>query len=317
MIRPVTLLSFAAFIGSGLYLYQVKHQAQMVDRQIRSVREATEATVERAKLLRSEYELLNNPDRLAELAAEYVPDLKPTQPSQWSSMAEIARRLPPVGAPTTQPAPVEPPVPMLSPAHPEPLVATRTEPAPPSHPPSRPAAAIPASAAAVQPVTVVAIAPEPAALRAPPLVSRAVAPVARPMPRPAVVAPPAARALTPIAAERPAVPNRAASPYAAPIRLSASPLPIQRPAPSLPVAAPAAPAASAGTSVLAIAARGPAAPAMAAPLIAPSPPARQLPRESSGQPPVPMVASALGMARTMMAVAPANGAIGDQPGAVK
>ena len=224
MIRPVTLISFVAFIGSGLYLYQVKHQAQLVDRQIHKVQEATEAARARAGVLRAEYALLNDPDRLAELATAYVPDLKPTQPVQWSSMAEIERRLPPVGGPTAEPAPLEPD----APAHAEPPpMAARADPVPvaraaPARPPARPAQAVAAAppAAGPQPIAAASL-PEPAAT---PHAAPAPVVAARPAPRPAAVVaraqqPPPTRNASPAP-----VSLAHANPVAPPVQMAAAPM---------------------------------------------------------------------------------------------
>jgi hypothetical protein len=250
MIRPVTLLTFAAFIGSGLYLYQVKHQAQLVDREIDKVHAAADMARDRARLLQSEYARLNDPERLSSLAAAYVVDLKPTQPGQWSSMAEIDRRLPSVGGPAAEPAPLEPPASVEVPT----AAAGAPRPAP------RTAQVGSAQVASSQ-------------WGAPTIVATAVA--ARPLPRTT-------------AAPRlpPAQPNRATLPAPlslapAPVQVAATPLPVLRPAsapmPSLlPRVSP-----PTGASVLAISTR----------------PSAQT--DPYARPSAPMVASALGMARTM------------------
>jgi hypothetical protein len=314
MIRPVTLIAFAAFFGSGLYLYQVKHQAQLVDREIRRIREATGAARERAGVLRAEYALLNDPDRLAQLATAYVPDLKSTQPAQWSSMAEIDRRLPAVGGPTAEPGPLEP----GAPAHSEPMAA-RSEPAAvaraePAH--AEPQRAewndAPAATTAARPV-----APEPAMPQAG--AAHPAEPAAPAHPAPASVAAAHPVAHTPTHAQ-PAQLARAALPAPVnlahatqatpptqlvppPVQVAAAPLPPLRAAPSLlPRVSP-----PAGASVLAVASR-PAAPADA---YGPQPttPGEAVARIARGapvDPSVPVVASALGMARTMMTVTPVS-----------
>jgi hypothetical protein len=279
MIRPITLLAFGAFIGSGLYLYQVKHQAQLVDRQIDKIHAATDLARERARLLVSEYERLNDPERLATLAATYLTDLKPTQPGQWSSMAEIDRRLPGVGGPTAEPAPLEPAVPNQE-------VPTATaEPAPAIPEAPRPAPR-PAQVAAAQP----AAAPVAVAMPTPSPAVAASAFVPRPMPRaaaPRVAAAQPARVPAPVPSPVNLAHGTPAPLSPAPMQLAAAPLPALRPVaapmPSLlPRVSP-----PTGASVLAISTR-PA--AHTDPYGAPSP--------------VPMVASALGMARTMTGASP-------------
>jgi len=316
MIRPVTLIAFAAFIGSGLYLYQVKHQAQLVDRQIHKVQDATEAARARAGVLRAEYALLNDPDRLAQLATQYVPDLKSTQPSQWSSMAEIDRRLPPVGGPTATPAPLEPdaaprpePPPMASVAEP----AAKPEPA---RAPARPAPA--AVAAAPAPAPAPAAAPALAPVAPPPVLAAA---PARPAPHTAIataraaaqVAAAAARPVAPVNLAHGTPPTSLTLPapatVAAPALVQVASAPPPRPAPGpslLPRVSPPA-SAPAGASVFAVATRPlPPPDAYAAPPRTPAEAIARIARGGPVDPSVPVVASALGMARTMMTVSPVS-----------
>jgi hypothetical protein len=98
MIRPFTFLTLAAACGSGLYLYTEKHRAELLDRQIAHVIHTTEATRQTTSLLRAEWEVLNNPDRLRPMAQKYL-NLVPLQPTQWVQMADLGARLPPPEAP--------------------------------------------------------------------------------------------------------------------------------------------------------------------------------------------------------------------------
>ncbi len=196
MIRPFTFVSMLLAAGSGLYLYQAKQQARVLDRQIEDIRSDAAAMHQRAEVLRAEYTLLNDPTRLAELAAEHLPDLKPTQPGQWTSMAELDKRLPPVGEATAPPAPLEPasaaPAAPDTPALAAPPVAAASPPAA-----ARPAAPHPSAVAlAAAPHPVVTAAREPAAPAHHASPPRAVATAAviatpRPTPRQAPAEPPA------------------------------------------------------------------------------------------------------------------------------
>lgn len=98
MIRPFTCVCMLLAAGSGLYLYQTKHRSQMLDRDIADTVHQAEAARERSGLLRAEWTLLNDPQRLGDLAARFLP-LKSTLPSQFTSLAELDKRLPPVGTP--------------------------------------------------------------------------------------------------------------------------------------------------------------------------------------------------------------------------
>jgi hypothetical protein len=71
MIRPVTLVSLIAAAGAGLYLYQVKHSVSMLDRELRDVNRQTEVVRERTQILRAEWALLNEPDRLRQVAQRH------------------------------------------------------------------------------------------------------------------------------------------------------------------------------------------------------------------------------------------------------
>jgi hypothetical protein len=170
MIRPFTIVTMLLAAGSGLYLYQAKQKVRVLDRQISDIRAGTDATRQRAEVLRAEYTLLNDPTRLAELVSAHLPDLRPTQPAQWTSMAELDKRLPPVGDGVTPPPPGEvpsPPVAAAEPAHPLPaapppaVVARATPPHPivalvreaPPAPVARPPVRIAASVAPLAPRT--------------------------------------------------------------------------------------------------------------------------------------------------------------------
>ena len=144
MIRPVTCVCFLLAGGAGLYVYQVKHRVSLIDHQIEQTVRATEATREQIRLLHAEWTRLSQPDRLQRLAGQFL-NLQSTRPSQFTSMADLDVRLPPVPPP--------PP--------PQPAVA----------PPATPAAAAVASAMPAE--------PPPAAAAPPPTRLDAEAPPAR------------------------------------------------------------------------------------------------------------------------------------------
>jgi hypothetical protein len=263
MIRPLSLLCIALAAGSGLYLYQAKHHGRMLDKQIRDVREQTETTRARIEVLRAEYTLLNDPSRLAELVAVNLPVLKPTQPAQWTSMAELDKRLPPVGGEKPQAA--APEEPSLAPEEAPPVAALEP-------PPHGPVAEPPARAR------------EPTVAEAPPPPQRAATPVVVPTPRPAVVVA--------------SVPKRPPPPRPVPAvttSVATAEPPAPRPAPAR-VAPPPPP------------------PSRVVHTPPPSPTADAIARIAHGapvDPSIPVVASALGMARSMTlpaAVAPASAA---------
>ncbi len=111
MIRPFTFICMLLAGASGLYLYQSKHQAQLLDREIARTVKQAEAARERAGVLRAEYTRLNDPQRLAELANDHLTVLKSTTPRQFTTWAELEKRLPAVGTPPAAAPPLEPEAP--------------------------------------------------------------------------------------------------------------------------------------------------------------------------------------------------------------
>ena len=181
MIRPFTCVCLLMAGGSGLFLYTVKHEAQLLDRDVTRLSHLAQENRARAALLRAEYDRLGDPERLRELAAQVL-SLQPTEPRQFASLAEFGRRLPAIGLPSpepTEPSIAEPPAaPAPSPPTlPVPIAA----PARPPPPPPRPVpAALPTTiAAATSPAQASVIAQLPTTPR--PLVSRAAAAELRPI----------------------------------------------------------------------------------------------------------------------------------------
>ena len=116
MIRPFTCVCMILAAGSGLYVYQTKHRSQMLDREIARTLRAIDTTRERTGVLRGEWALLNEPERLAELSRNHLA-LQTLAPTQFVSLADLGARLPaplPAGSVTMPPddAPPERPVPI-------------------------------------------------------------------------------------------------------------------------------------------------------------------------------------------------------------
>lgn len=104
MIRPLNCLCLIAAAVSGFYLYTAKHDAQMLDRDISRLNHQAQESRARAAMMRAEYDRLGDPDRLRELANQVL-TLQPTDPKQFSSMADLESRLPPIGGRKGDPAP--------------------------------------------------------------------------------------------------------------------------------------------------------------------------------------------------------------------
>ena len=82
MIRPFTCVAALLAFGSGLYLYQTKHQAQVLDRQIEHTIKTITATRMQTRELAAAWTLLGNPDRLQQLSDQFL-DIKPVLPDQF------------------------------------------------------------------------------------------------------------------------------------------------------------------------------------------------------------------------------------------
>ena len=190
MIRPLTLVSLLVAAGAGLHLYQVKHSVSLLDRELREVNRQTEVVRERSQVLRAEWALLNEPDRLRQVAQRHLA-LEPMAPAQFIREAELERRLPnarPFAGPPSLFGPVELPakapeaimVPAPVAAAPAPQVVASQAPAPRSaavEPPSR-----------LNAVAASSPAPRPAPPPAPPRVTPALHVTPAAPPPPAIVA---------------------------------------------------------------------------------------------------------------------------------
>ncbi|WP_052401243.1 cell division protein FtsL [Muricoccus aerilatus] len=93
MIRPLTFLSLMAAAGAGLHLYGVKHEVSQLERTLRETVKQTELARERTAVLRAEWALLNEPERLRAAAVRNLP-LGVMETTQFVRPADLERRLP-------------------------------------------------------------------------------------------------------------------------------------------------------------------------------------------------------------------------------
>jgi hypothetical protein len=124
MIRPFTCICMLMAAGSGLYLYQTKHRAQMLDRTIAQTYKQIEQTKDRIGVLKGEWALLNEPERLQDLAQQHL-SLKTLAPTQFVALADLGNHLPAPLPPGTITLPAEAPVPTPAPAGPTPIAAAK------------------------------------------------------------------------------------------------------------------------------------------------------------------------------------------------
>ncbi|OUJ16816.1 hypothetical protein [Acetobacter sp. DsW_063] len=98
MIRYFTLLCAVSAGLSGLFLYSKKHQTTVLDQQISSIVSDTQHIRQQTAMLRTEWALLNQPDRLSRLAARFEPSLQPMTPRQFVRLSDLAGHLPAPGS---------------------------------------------------------------------------------------------------------------------------------------------------------------------------------------------------------------------------
>ncbi|MEN3165862.1 hypothetical protein [Gluconobacter sp. OJB] len=98
MIRPFTVACAVLAAGSGLFLYTKKHETTVLDQQITKIVQDTQRVRSQTAMLRTEWALLNQPDRLNTLAARFVPALHPMEPDQFIRMASLEAHLPAPGS---------------------------------------------------------------------------------------------------------------------------------------------------------------------------------------------------------------------------
>jgi hypothetical protein len=145
MFRPLTIIAITAFCVVGWNVYRAEDAARHLDRELRDLTKRIETARDRTQVLRAEWALLNEPERLRQVAQKYLP-LETMTPAQFIRLGELDRRLPtavafagPVNlfgsAPNTAVAEVKPAESATEAAAPEPPhppvhVATRAVPAP-------------------------------------------------------------------------------------------------------------------------------------------------------------------------------------------
>jgi len=242
MIRPFTCVCMLLAGGSGLYLYQTKHQSQMLDREIAHTMKLTDVARARAGVLQAEYALLNDPSRLSELASQHLASLKTTAPTQFTNWAEFEKRLPSVGAPVVDAPPLEPEAPGAK--LPEPTAPPAVSVTPDAKPEAKPEATRPLVASVARPAQPPGR--EPAATPRP-APAQATQPAQRPAPTPVSLTEQLSSASP---QPQPAVPARPATPRPAVV--------------SAPAAHPAPPSGGTTEAVARIARGGPIDPAMPA-----------------------------------------------------
>ena len=135
MMKPFTCVCLLTAAGSLLNLYQGKHAAQLMDRETAGLMKQAEQIRERTGLMRTEWQMLSAPERLAQLAAQHL-SLQPLAPAQFAKLSDLGSRLPAPVAAAPEPAAMDdapaPTVPIAvpTPATPPPPIVAAVRPAP-------------------------------------------------------------------------------------------------------------------------------------------------------------------------------------------
>lgn len=215
MIRPAILLWAALVVAAGLLLYKVKHDVRELEEELASLNRAIVERRDRIHVLEAEWSLLNEPERLRDLATRHLA-LAPLRADQLARASEALPRLalaPAPGLPAAdQRAAVTHTVPAAAPPASSPVLASL--PLPPAFPDPPPRSATTPPRAERR---TAASSPPPTPLQARPL-SQPEAPAPRPASGPAAA--PASPATVP----------------ANPVRVAPQPTPA--PPPQQPVAPP-------------------------------------------------------------------------------
>ena len=138
MIRSLNIVLGVITVASGAWMFTVKHNTETLERKIAGVNQKIQHAQQKLVVLRATWAEENDPNRLAALAHQFLPQLKPMAPDQLVSWSQLAAQLPAPGSPPPGSA-------MPTPA----LLANAT---PPSPIPVTPAKADLAAAIAPQPI---------------------------------------------------------------------------------------------------------------------------------------------------------------------
>lgn len=97
MIRPFTVFCALLAGSSGLFLYTKKHETTVLDADITHIVHRAEHLRQQTAMLRTQWALLNQPDRLASLSSRFLPTLRPMEPTQYVRLAAAMEQLPAPG----------------------------------------------------------------------------------------------------------------------------------------------------------------------------------------------------------------------------
>jgi len=93
MFRPLTVVAITAFSLVGWHVYRAEEAATQLDRELREISKRIEVARERTLVLRAEWAMLNEPERLRQVVQAHLP-LETMTPSQFLRLADLEKRLP-------------------------------------------------------------------------------------------------------------------------------------------------------------------------------------------------------------------------------
>ena len=91
MMRVINIAALVLTLALAFALYHVKYATQNEDRTIRALKADLAVEHDAIQVLRAEWSLLNQPERLEELARRYT-ELAPLEPAQIATMADLPTR---------------------------------------------------------------------------------------------------------------------------------------------------------------------------------------------------------------------------------
>ena len=95
--RALTLICAVLFLITGFFAYQVPHQVDVLDMQIKDTRLAAAQARAQTKVLETDWGWLNRQERLQPFADRFL-NLSPVTPSQYVPLTQLASRLPTAGS---------------------------------------------------------------------------------------------------------------------------------------------------------------------------------------------------------------------------
>jgi hypothetical protein len=91
ILRLFHVAAIGGLLSSALYAYSIKYETTWQAEQLIKLKHQVQREKDAIAILRAEWQLLNRPERLQELAKRF-PDLAPLQPHQIGSIGELPMR---------------------------------------------------------------------------------------------------------------------------------------------------------------------------------------------------------------------------------